>query len=58
MIFWLLRAVGAAGLVAKSTVAQSSPANAPKPRPHKAMIGVPSKALLEEWKEAKLGAVE
>ena len=56
--FLAAAAVGAAGLVAKSTVAQSSPADAPKPRPHKAMIGVPSKALLEEWKEAGFEGME
>ena len=46
-------AVGATGIVA-----QSGWADAPKPRPHKAMIGVPSEALLAEWKEAGFEGME
>ena len=51
-------AASATGIVANSTVAQSSEADAPKPRPHKAMIGVPSEALLAEWKEAGFEGME
>lgn len=51
-------AVGATGLVAKSAVGQSSRADASKPKPHKAMIGVPSEALLAEWKEAGFEGME
>ncbi len=46
-------AVGATGIAA-----QGSCADAPKPQPHKAMIGVPSEALLAEWKEAGFEGME
>ncbi len=39
-------------------LAQRSWADAPKSQPHKAMIGVPSEALLTEWKEAGFEGME
>ena len=51
--FLAATAIGATGLLA-----QNSWADAPKPRPHKAMIGVPSEAQLREWKEAGFEGME
>jgi hexulose-6-phosphate isomerase len=46
-------AIGATGMAA-----QNSGGRSPKSRPHKAMIGVPSEALLREWKEAGFEGME
>ena len=43
---------------ATGVLAQSCWADAPKTQIHKAMIGVPSEALLREWKEAGFEGME
>src|SRR5271166_1144747 len=53
-----LAATAAAAAGATGVLAQNSWANAPKSQPHKAMIGVPSEALLAEWKEAGFEGME
>ncbi len=54
--FLAATAATAAGVT--GALARNSWADAPKPGPHKAMIGVPSEALLREWKEAGFEGME
>ena len=53
-----LAAAATAAVGATGVAAQSSWADTAKPQPHKAMIGVPSEALLREWKEAGFEGME
>ena len=53
-----LAAAAATAAGATGVLAQNSWAAAPKTGPHKAMIGVPSEALLTEWKEAGFEGME
>ncbi len=54
--FLAATAATAAGVT--GALARNSWADAPKPGPHKAMIGVPSEALLRDWKEAGFEGME
>jgi hexulose-6-phosphate isomerase len=55
---FLAAAAASAAVGATGVAAQNRGADAPKSKPHKAMIGVPSEALLREWKEAGFEGME
>jgi hexulose-6-phosphate isomerase len=50
--------LAAAAFGATGVMAQCSWANTPTTQPHKALIGIPSEALLREWKEAGFEGME